>query len=54
MNDKIKELQAICDELHAEYGLTDEILSLQVVINKLRHKHCISDKTNRQYETYVQ
>ena len=54
MQDKIEALQEICNELYEEQGLADEILELQVVINKLRHKHDISDKSNRLYETYVQ
>ena len=54
MKDKIETLQEICNDLHEEYGLTDEILELQVVINKLRHKHNVSDKSNRLHETYVQ
>lgn len=54
MNDKIKNLQSICDDLHEEFGLTDEVLSLQVSINKLRHEHDISDESNALYENYVQ
>ena len=54
MKDKIETLQKICAELHDEHGLTDEVLSLQVTINKLRHKHNVSDKSNALHETYVQ
>ena len=54
MKDKIETLQKICNELHEEFGLTDELLELQVVINKLRHKHDLSDNTNRIHENYVQ
>lgn len=54
MKDKIETLQEICTELHDEHGLTDEVLSLQVTINKLRHKHNVSDQSNRLHETYVQ
>ena len=54
MQDKIETLQKICNELYEEQGLTDEILELQVVINKLRHKHDISDQSNRLHKTYVQ
>ena len=54
MKDKIETLQKICNELHEEFGLTDELLELQVVINKLRHKHDLSDNTNRLHENYVQ
>lgn len=54
MKDKIETLQEICTELYDEHGLTDEVLSLQVTINKLRHKHNVSDKSNALHETYVQ
>lgn len=54
MQDKINQLQEICNELHEEFGLTDEVLSLQVAINKLRHKHDVSDTSNQLHENYVQ
>ena len=54
MKDKIETLQEICTDLHDKHGLTDEVLSLQVAINKLRHKHDLSDNTNRIHENYVQ
>lgn len=54
MQDRINQLQEICNSLYEEHGLTDEVLSLQVAINKLRHKHDLSDNTNRIHENYVQ
>ena len=54
MKDKIKTLQEICNELHNKQGLTDGVLDLQIAINKLRHKHNISDESNRIFENYVQ
>jgi len=54
MRVKLEILQGIADELFSEQGLTDEVLSLQVAINKLRHKHNISDKNNKTYKEYVQ
>ena len=54
MQDKINQLQEICNSLYDEHGLTDEVLSLQVAINKLRHKHDVSDTSNQVHETYVQ
>ena len=54
MKDKLAQLQKICTELHEEYGLTDEVLELQIVINKLGHKHNISDEKNKVYKNYVQ
>ena len=47
MKDKIETLQEICNELYAKQGLTDGVLDLQIAINKLRHKHNISDEKNR-------
>ena len=54
MKDKLDKLQEICTDLHDKHGLTDEVLSLQVTINKLKHKHNISDEKNKVYENYVQ
>ena len=54
MDDKLKQLQDICTELYNEYGLTDEVLDLQTVINRLRHKHNITDESNCVHENYVQ
>ena len=54
MQDKIKTLQEVCENLYDEYGLTEEILELQVVINKLRNKYNISDSKNRIYKNFVQ
>ena len=54
MQDKINQLQEVCNSLYDEHGLTDEVLSLQVAINKLRHKHDVSDTSNQLHENYVQ
>ena len=54
MKDKLDTLQEICTELHDKYGLTNEVLDLQIVINRLKHKHNISDETNKVYKNYVQ
>ena len=54
MKDKIETLQEICTELHEKQGLTDGVLDLQIAINKLRHKHNISDEKNKVYKNYVQ
>lgn len=35
-------------------GLTDEVLDAQVTLNIERHKHDISDRTERVYKNYVQ
>lgn len=54
MKEKIDKLQSVCTELYKEYGLTEEILDLQTVINRLRHKHNITDESERIYENFVQ
>ena len=54
MKDKIETLQEICNELHDKQGLTDGVLDLQIAINKMRHKHNISDEKNKVFENYVQ
>lgn len=47
-------LQNICNELYKEYGLTDNILTLQTAINGLRNEHDVTDKSELVFENYVQ
>ena len=47
-------LQGVCTELYEEYGLTEEVLDLQTVINRLRHKHDITDESERINDNFVQ
>lgn len=54
MEEKLAKMQKEVDKLYDENGLTDEVLDKQIEINKLRHKHDISDKTNRVNGSYVQ
>ena len=54
MQDKLKEMQKKVDELYKETGLTDEVLNLQVEINKLRNKHNLPDETETIHEEWVQ
>ena len=54
MEEKLKQMQEKCDKLYAKDGLTDEVLDKQIEINKLRHKHDISDKKNQVYKEFVQ
>lgn len=51
---KLKEMQEKCNKLYDEYGLTDEVLDMQIMINKLRHEHDIADENNIIYGDYVQ
>ena len=53
----IKELdkkQEIVNQLYEEQGLTDEILDLQLEINKKRHENNITNPKELTYKNYVQ
>ena len=54
MEEHLKKKQKEVDELYEKHGLTDEVLDKQIAINKLRHAHDISDKSNRVNGIYVQ
>ena len=54
MKVKLETMQELADELYEEFGLTDEVLDLQLKINKLRREHNISDEKQRVYENWVQ
>ncbi|MBR0059609.1 MAG: hypothetical protein IJP99_09800 [Methanobrevibacter sp.] len=47
-------LQDVNNELYENYGATEEIIDLQIAINKLRHKHNITDKSEQIHKTFVQ
>lgn len=47
-------LQNVCNELYETYGATEEVIDLQVAINKLRHKHNVTDKSELLFEEFVQ
>ena len=54
MEEHLAKKQKEVDELYEKHGLTDEVLDKQIAINKLRHAHDISDKSNRINKKYVQ
>lgn len=54
MEEKLRKKQDEVDKLYEKDGLTDEVLDKQIEINKLRHKHDISDKESQVYKEYVQ
>ena len=54
MEEKLAKMQKKVDKLYDKHGLTDEVLDKQIEINKLRHKHDISDESNRINKKYVQ
>ena len=51
---QIKNLQRYVDKEYKKHGLTEEVLLKQVEVNRLRHEHDISDKSNRVHEEFVQ
>ena len=46
--------QRAINKQYEKEGLTDEVLDAQVALNIERHKHDISDRTERVYKNYVQ
>ena len=50
----LNNLQTECNKLYNEYGATDNIISLQVAINSLRHEHDLCDKSECVHEEFVQ
>ena len=51
---QIKNKQKHINKLYEKHGLTDEILTMQIELNKKRNELNISDKTKRIYKNYVQ
>lgn len=47
-------LQQECNELYEEYGLIDEVMDLQLVINSLRNKFDLVDESEQVYDEFVQ
>ena len=54
MKEELKKKQEIVNELYASEGLSDEVLDLQLEINKLRHEHDLVDESEINEEGYVQ
>lgn len=54
LNIILDELQKNIKLLYDEYGLTEDILDLQTTVNKIRHRHNISDSKKELHEGYVQ
>ncbi len=51
---KFNNLQQECNELYEEYGLIEEVMDLQLVINSLRNKFDLVDSQEIVYENFVQ
>lgn len=54
LNVILNELQKNIKLLYDEYGLTEEVLDLQTSVNRIRHKHNITDEKKELYDGYVQ
>ena len=51
---KLDKQQKEVDKLYAEQGLTDEVLTKQTEINRIRNKENITDKNQRIHKNFVQ
>lgn len=50
----LRNQQRVIDKKYAEEGLTDEILDMQIELNKLRHEHDIAEESKKVFEDFVQ
>jgi hypothetical protein len=51
---KLDKQQKEVNKLYAEPGLTDEVLTKQTEINRIRNKENITDKNQRIHKNFVQ
>lgn len=54
MKIELERKQAQVNLAYEKEGLTGEVLDKQLEINKLRHKHNLSDKKKQIYNNFVQ
>lgn len=54
LKETLDNLQQECNKLYEEYGLIDEVMDLQLVINSLRNKFDLVDSQEIVYENFVQ
>ena len=54
LKETLDNLQQECNELYEEYGLIDEVMDLQLVINSLRNKFDLVDESEQVYDEFVQ
>ena len=54
LKETLDNLQQECNELYEEYGLIEEVMDLQLVINSLRNKFDLVDSQEIVYEKFVQ
>lgn len=54
LKETLDNLQQECNKLYEEYGLVEEVMDLQLVINSLRNKFDLVDSQEIVYENFVQ
>ena len=54
LKETLDNLQQECNKLYEEYGLIDEVMDLQLVINSLRNKFNLVDESEKVYDEFVQ
>lgn len=54
LKETLDKLQQECNKLYEEYGLIEEVMDLQLVINSLRNKFDLVDSQEIVYENFVQ
>lgn len=54
LKETLDNLQQECNKLYEEYGLIDEVMDLQLVINSLRNKFNLVDESEQVYDEFVQ
>lgn len=51
---KLKHKQKSINKKYEKEGLTDEVLTEQMKLNKIKHESDISDSSKKVYDNYVQ
>ena len=54
LKETLDNLQQECNKLYEEYGLIDEVMDLQLLINSLRNKFDLVDESEKVYDEFVQ
>lgn len=54
LKETLDNLQRECNKLYEEYGLIDEVMDLQLLINSLRNKFDLVDESEQVYDEFVQ
>ena len=54
LKETLDNLQQECNKLYEEYGLIDEVMDLQLLINSLRNKFDLVDESEQEYDEFVQ